>query len=306
MKTLTRMLIAAAAAGSLCGTAHAQITTPPPEKPVVPEEYKPVDPAPVTLPGGPITINPGGNKAPTAIPNVPYEKLAKVDPATGKFKLLAEPAEWVAVKTNPLVTPEMWAQIATFRKARIERYEQIVIQNLGAIDQVRGGVMDQATPSEKEKFGGVVALVKPLTAPNAPAAFASALQTAQLLTPEQASLSRKMANEYAFEIAAGAEKIKAGKKPDAEKAMVEVLKQRLEEPMFVYRMLQIEASGKLGAIAGSLKDAAAATKAKEAAGKLTSSAPEEDRVRLMTDLEKEMSVDDRKAMYEALLAGRGK
>lgn len=307
MMTTFKMMIAAGVAGALCSIASAQITTPPPAKPAVPDEYKPANP-PAPAPGGPIVVRPdGAGKGPPPVPNVPYQRLAQVDAATGEYKLLDQPAEWLAVKNNPLVTPEMWAQIETFKKTRVERYEQIVVQNLGAVDQVRAGVMDQTTPSEKEKFGGVMALIKPLTAPNAPAAFASALQTAQLITPEQASLSRKMANEYAFEVAAGAKKIKEGKKPDAEKAMVEVLKQRLEEPLYIYRLMQIEASGKLGKLLPlAVKDAGNLSKAQAFVGQISESTPEADRVRVMTELEKGLSVDERKALYQTLLETRSK
>lgn len=305
MKTTLSILLVGALTTSLASVSTAQITTPPPEKPALPDEYKPSTPAPVDMPVNPINVKPAPKAGPTPPPNVPYTALAQVDPATGKFKPLSEPAEWVAVKTNPLVTADMWAKIEPFKTSRIRRYEQIVAQNLGAVDQVRSGIMNQANPGEKEKFGGIVALVKPLTTPNAPAAFASALQAAQLLTPEQASLSRKMANEYAFHLAAGPEAVKAGKRGKPEDSMVEVLKQRLEEPLFVYQLMQIEASGKLATLLpAAVKDAANLKKAQDAGAKIGAKASDADKVRLMTELEQGLSPEERRAMYEALIAGR--
>lgn len=305
MKTSLSILLAGALTTALVSVGHAQLTTPPPEKPAVPEEYKPSTPPPAEMIPTPINVKPQTRPGPTPPPDVPYTALAQVDPATGKFKPLAEPAEWVAVKTNPLVTPEMWAKIEPFKTSRIRRYEQIVAQNLGAVDQVRNGIMNQANPGEKEKFGGIVALVKPLTTPNAPPAFASALQAAQLLTADQAALSRKMANEYAFHLAAGPEAVKAGKRGKAEDSMVEVLKQRLEEPLYVYRLMQIEASSQVSSLlATAVKDAANLKKAQDVAAKITAKSSESERVTLMTELEAGLTPDERRAMYEALLATR--
>lgn len=304
MKTQLKLILAGALAASFTTVSTGQITTPPPEKPAVPEEYVPSTPAPAPVSGEPIGVRPT-KPGPTPAPNVPYEPLAQVDAATGKFKPLNEPAEWLAVKKNPLVTADDWAKIEPFKVARIKRYEQIVTQNLGAIDQVRGGIMNEANPGNKQAFGGIVNLVKPLTTPNAPAAFASALQTAQLLNQDQANLSRKMANEYAFHIAAGPEAVKAGKRGKPEESMVEVLKQRLEEPLYVYKQMQIEASSKLATLLpGVVKDAEAMKKAQAVAAKVTQKSSDEERASLMTELEKGLSVDERKALYEAMIAGR--
>lgn len=285
----------------------AQITAPPPATPVVPEEFKPAapsaEPAPEVI-NVPVPTKP---KGPTPAPDVPYKRLAEIDPATGQFKPLNEPAEWVAVRTNPLITPEMWATFEPFLNARRAKYELIVVQNLKAIDQVRGGIMDKANPGRKEEFGGIVGLVKPLTTPNAPSALASALQAAMLISPEQAALSRKMANEYAFEVAAGPERIKAGKKPEPEKAMVEVLKQRLEEPQFVYRQMQIEASRSLDKLlAAAVKDEAARSQAAGLAAKLNADVGDDERAALMNEIEKSLTVETRQALYQAMLDGRAK
>ena len=290
------------AAGNIC---FAQITAPPPATPVVPDEFKPS--APPVEPAPEIISVPAKPKGPTPAPDVPYKRLAEIDPATGQFKPLSEPAEWVAVRTNPLITAEMWAKFDPYLKARRAKYELIVVQNLKAIDQVRGGIMNNANPGRKEEFGGIVGLVKPLTTPNAPAALASALQSAALITPEQAALSRKMANEYAFEVAAGPERIKAGKKPDAEKAMVEVLKQRLEEPQFVYRQMQIEASRSLDTLLpASVKDEALLKQAMSLAGKISADTSDSDRATLMDEIEKGFSIEVRQALYQALLDNRPK
>jgi hypothetical protein len=201
----------------------------------------------------------------------------------------------------------MWVKFEPFLAARRAKYEVIVVQNLKAIDQVRGGIMDTANPGRKEEFGGIVGLVKPLTTPNAPAALASALQSAALISPEQAALSRKMANEYAFEVAAGPERIKAGKKPDAEKAMVEVLKQRLEEPQFVYRQMRIEASRSIDKLlAAAVKDEAALKQAMSVAGKITADTSDDERASIMDEMEKGLSVEVRQAIYQALLDNRPK
>lgn len=298
----TFRLVFAASLVFSAGSCLAQITVPPPEKPTLPEEYTPVAPPPapaVTVP----TARPG---QPVPPPDVKYEKLAKVGP-DGKFIRLAEPAEWVAVKTNPMVKPEMMAAIEQFKAARIRTYETIVIQNLNAIDQVRTGILEDANPGEKEKFGGIVGLVKPLTAPNAPVAFATALSQANLLSAEQASLSRKMASEYALEIAAGPELVKQGKRGPAEKGLVEVLKQRLEEPLYVYRKLQIEASGKMESLLTSaVSDAEVRSRAMKAAGSVGAAATDDQRVAAMNAAEKELTIDQRKAMYQAMIDGRAK
>lgn len=289
-------------AGNLC---VAQITAPPPATPVVPDEFKPS--TPLVEPTPEIISVPTKPKGPTPAPDVPYKRLAELDPATGQFKPLSEPAEWVAVRTNPLITAEMWVKFEPFLAARRAKYEVIVVQNLKAIDQVRGGIMDTANPGRKEEFGGIVGLVKPLTTPNAPAALASALQSAALISPEQAALSRKMANEYAFEVAAGPERIKAGKKPDAEKAMVEVLKQRLEEPQFVYRQMRIEASRSIDKLlAAAVKDEAALKQAMSVAGKITADTSDDERASIMDEMEKGLSVEVRQAIYQALLDNRPK
>jgi len=273
------------AAGNIC---FAQITAPPPATPVVPDEFKPS--APPVEPAPEIISVPAKPKGPTPAPDVPYKRLAEIDPATGQFKPLSEPAEWVAVRTNPLITAEMWAKFDPYLKARRAKYELIVVQNLKAIDQVRGGIMNNANPGRKEEFGGIVGLVKPLTTP-----------------PEQAALSRKMANEYAFEVAAGPERIKAGKKPDAEKAMVEVLKQRLEEPQFVYRQMQIEASRSLDTLLpASVKDEALLKQAMSLAGKISADTSDSDRATLMDEIEKGFSIEVRQALYQALLDNRPK
>lgn len=289
--------------------ASAQMVVPPPAQPTTAPEFvlAPEPPPPAAQPPRPVTNPARARPVQEPLPDLPYERLAQVDPATGKFKPLAKPAEWLAVEHNPMLTAEDMKKFEPAMARRREAYEILVMNNLPLLDQIENGLLERIDPGMKEEFGGIVRTTKPLMSPNAPPALAGDFERLGLLTPVQANFSRKIANEYSTDLIAGPELVAQGKKGDPSRSMVEIFKQRLEEPIYIYRQLRLEASRNLPYLIKEVyepKDLVA--RLMTYADRIKADTTDDQRVAIMKEMESTLSLEQRKGFYSALFVLRPK
>jgi len=288
----------------LCGSlALAQMVVPPAAQPTTPPEFvlAPEPPPPAPQPPRPIAAPTRAQPVKEPLPVVEYRRLAEVDPATGAFKPLTKPAEWLAVDRNPLLTPEDLEKFKPAMAQRKEAYENLVVSNFELMDQLDRGLLSNADPSLKEEFGGIVRATKPLMVPNAPPALAGDLERLGLITNVQSRFSQKIANEYSTDLTAGPAKVASGEKGEPGQSMVAIYRQRLEEPMYVYDQMQLEASRHLPYL---IKEVYVPQELIDRlmtyADRMKPETTDAQRIAIMKEMEATLSIDQRKGFYSAL------
>lgn len=283
--------------------ALAQLMVPPTSQPTTAPEFvlAPEPPPPAPQPPRAVANPARARPVQEPLPVLEYKRLAEVDPATGAFKSLDKPAEWMAVERNPMLTPEDFEKFKPAMERRKEAYENLVVTNFELLDQLDRGLLTKADPSMKEEFGGIVRATKPLMTPNAPSALAGDLERLGLVTNVQSRFSQKIANEYSADLIAGPEKVAKGEKGDPGQSMVAIYKQRLEEPIYVYHQMQIEASQHLPYLIQEVyvpQDLI--DRLMTYAARITPTTSDADRITIMREMEATLNIDQRKGFYHAL------
>jgi hypothetical protein len=253
-------------------------------------------------------INPTPPKSKQVVlPDLPYAPLGKGP--DGKVTPLIEPAEYAALRVNPMLKPE---DIRTFGKYMDDRratFERIVADNLDLVETIEGGIFETLDLSDNKAFTKLLDVAHPLRAPAAPKALIDELLDRQLVDPTQAEFNRKIVREYHMALVPQA-------KPDADthekgqvarRSMALLYKQGLEEPLFVHRQLLLEASGKLDKIVPTLGlDAAATAKVNAVVATIKPNTGDDARLAAMAELNKDLSLDQRKAVLRKVVEVRAK
>jgi hypothetical protein len=312
---LTGGILASICGCSLCS---GQLVTQPPAKVPNPADHIPLAPiAPpkmpphVDVPQNPQTIAPVSPsrpvKAQITLPDLPYAPLGKGP--DGKVTPLVEPAEYAALRVNPMLKPEDLARFGKYLDERRATFERIVADNLDLVEKIEGGIFETLDLSDNKAFTKLLDVSKPLRTPSAPKALIEELQDRQLVDPTQAEFNRKIVREYHLAIIPD---VKPDATPEekgqhARRSLALFYKQGLEEPLFVHRQLLLEASGKLDKILPALGlSGSEADKAMAAAKGIKPNTPDEARLKAMADVNAALSLDQRKELLRKVVALRAK
>jgi hypothetical protein len=295
-----RLAAVLALAGS-ASLALAQVVTPTPSK--APEPDKPAaqpQPIPMQPPPG-IVIDTGKKpkQPPVILPDLKYKSLVEKD-KDGKVVRISEPAEYAALKNNPMIKPEELPAIQEHLKARKASFEVLVADNLDLVEQIEGGLFETvplATQDDKKKnLQSLLNAAKPLKAPSAPKPLHEDLRERQVLTPEQAGFNQKISKEYHDALIAEA-------KVDATRGLALIYKSSLDEPLYYHRLMLLEGAGRIDEVAGAV-DAETAGKVKAHAAAIKGAKTDQQKLDAMGALNKDLSLEQRKAVLRAVISSR--
>jgi hypothetical protein len=298
-----------------CSLCSGQLVVQPPAKapnpadhiaiaPITAPPAKPVFTPPPAMPANVIAPAP----APTTpvLPDLPYAPLGKG--ADGKITPLAEPAEYAALRVNPMIKPEDLNRFAPYLNERRKIFERVVADNLDLVEKIEGGIFETLDLSDNKAFTQLLDVSKPLRDPSAPKALIEELLARQLVDPTQAEFNRKIVREYHLAIIPQVKQdaTPAEKGQHARRSLALYYKQGLEEPLFVHRQLLLEASGKLDKIIPALGlDAATASKVNSVASGIKPNTPDPTRMTAMEEINKDLTLDQRKALLRKTVELRG-
>ncbi len=298
-------LLAAGATLALTSTlALAQMVPPAPDKAPTPEQAIPVTPPQRMVPPMPeLQVMPTAPvkraaKEPVKLPNLPYKSLIEKD-KSGKVVMLTEPAEYAALKNNPMVTAEERAKLEDYFQQRRGSFEIVVAENLDLVEKIEDGFFEKIDLGDKKNFVELMNVARPLKAPAAPKQIYQDLKDKGLLTEEQSAFNQKIAGEYHGAVI-------ASMNADTNRNMAMFYKQFVEEPIYIHRLMKIDAARNIDSILPALQlDAGAAGKAKAAAAKAKSAKTDDARIAAIDELNAGLSIDQRKAlMRETMKHGK--
>jgi len=295
---------------SICGCSlcSGQLVTQPPAK--APGAGDNISIAPIAAPKAmphfeppPSTpITPAKPKAAPVLPDLPYAPLGKG--ADGKVTQLVEPAEYAALRVNPMLKPDDLNRFGKYLDERKTIFERIVADNLDLIERIEGGIFESIDLSDNKAFSQLLDVSKPLRHPSAPKPLIDELLERQMVDPTQAEFNRKIVREYHLAVMP---EVKADATPKekgehARRSLALFYKQGLEEPLFVHRQLLLEGSSKLDKIVSTLNlDAATASKVNAAAAQVKPNSPDATRLTAMAAINKELTIDQRKALLHKVV-----
>jgi hypothetical protein len=258
-----------------------------------------------TPPPAPVTAKPV--KSQVILPDLPYPPLGK--DASGKVSQLVEPAEYAALRVNPLLKPDDLSRFNAYLGDRRSTFERIVADNLDLVEQIEGGIFENIDLSNNKSFTKLLDVSKPLRAPSAPKALIDELADRQLVDPTQAEFNRKIVREYHLALMPV---MKPDASPEekgqhARRSLALFYKQGLEEPLFVHRQLLLEASGKLDKLVPALGlTSDAASKVNQIAAAIKPNTGDDARLKAMADINKDLSLDQRKTLLRKVVELRAK
>jgi hypothetical protein len=289
--------VISAALALLAAPALAQVVPPPPSEAPAPEkQVAPIPPMPapnVT----PVTVPTRKTATPVKLPDLPYKSLV-VKGEDGKVQRLSEPAEYAALKHNPMLKPEEVENLRDYLAQRKAAFEPIVAANVDLVEQIEDGIFETIDVSKNENFAKLLNVGKPLKAPAAPKPVYEDLRDKQILTPEQAEFNRKISSEYN-------QALIAELNADHRRNLAMSYKQYLDEPLYYHRLMLIEAAPKADALTAKLGlEPAAASKIAPLVEKAKAAKSDEEKLAAMRALSKELTLEQRKELLRAVIADR--
>jgi hypothetical protein len=223
--------------------AFAQVVPPPPKAPEKTPEYVPPQPTEQARP-----IAPQRRAAPPrpgqqgqfinnqTIPDVPFETLIKLD-AEGKIIPIGMPAEYAAVKNNPMAGDYTQAVMAHYIHERTGIVEELVIENLDLILEIDGGFFERINYNERANLREVNSRIRPLI-PATP--FSQDAQAKGHFTRMQAGMNTRVAQEYDKAVIAQASRNRDPNDPNAiGRQMDAILRQSITESTYAYENLLV-------------------------------------------------------------------
>jgi hypothetical protein len=295
-----RNAVISAALALLAAPALGQVVPPPPAEAPAPEKQVPVNPGIPQMPPPnitPVVVPTRKTATPIKLPNLPYKPLVEKS-ADGKVKRLSEPAEYAALKHNPMLKPEEVAGMSGYMGERKAAFEPIVIANLDLVEQIEGGIFENIDVKNNDAFKNLLNVGKPLKAPAAPKPVYEDLRDKNVLTPEQAEFNRKISSEYY-------QALIAELNADHRRNLAMSYKQYLDEPLYYHRLLLIEAAPQAESLLGKLGlEPALASKVRPLAQKAKAAKTDDDKAAAMRALSTELSLDQRKALLRAVTEAR--
>jgi hypothetical protein len=252
----------------------------------------PVSPIPTAKP----------TKAAVVLPDLPYAPLGK--DASGKVSPLIEPAEYAALRVNPMLKPDDLGRFGKYLDDRRATFERVVTDNLDLVEKIEGGIFENLDLADNKAFTKLLDVSKPLRAPSAPKALIDELQDRQLVDATQAEFNRKIVREYHLAVipAAKPDSTPEEKGAYARRSLALIYKQGLEEPLFVHRQLLLEASGKLDKLIPALGlSSETASRASAAAAAVKPNSSDDARLKAMAEVNNTLSLDQRKALLKKVV-----
>ncbi|MCC6428758.1 MAG: hypothetical protein IT435_18295 [Phycisphaerales bacterium] len=251
-----RSLLAGLAVGMLTGTsAWSQVAPPPPEAPAKTPEF-----TPPPLPKTPRVIPSPGGADPAKIkqldPNkgegremikdrvqggklkVPdgfnAEVLVKRD-ADGKLIRYDRPLPWLALESNELVSDKQREDIKPSLHRRNLQHEVAAVNNLDLVIKIDQGEIERLDPRDRRQLAWAERTTKLLRAGGM---LSEWLNVQGMLSDEQAAGNQAIGDAYGRALLEQVRK-DAGEDRQLQSTVItrELFKNRIDEPMFVYRML---------------------------------------------------------------------
>jgi hypothetical protein len=310
----TRLLASLVALVGGTSLALGQLVTDPPKSAPNPADHiqkapMPAAPmAPIAPAMAPAPVPGHVVKAPIELPDLKYTPLLQKDDKGG-IKPLTEPAEYAALRVNPMLKPEDMAKFQPYFAERKAAFEHVVIENLDLVEQIEGGIFETLDLSDNKAFPTLLNVSKPLRTPSAPKPLADELLARNLIDATQAEFNRKITKEYHLAILPqiGPDATPEQKGQFARRSLALFYKQGIEEPLFDHRQMLIEGSRELDKILPTLGlDKATAAKADAAAKAIKADASDDARVKAMGAVNAELSLDQRKELLRKVLSLRAK
>lgn len=281
----------------MTGSASAQLVLPPTEAPKPSDPFKiPARPASP----GPMVDRPAPPKATETLPDLPFEKFW-LD-GEGKLKTLTEPADYAAVRVNPMLDDAARAKIMPVLEERRARLEKSIVENLDLIEAVDGGLLDRinladrASDDMKLLNASIKALrLKPLTTDIKERGIASA---------QAMKFHDKIVTEYTKVLMDPNMKKQADKeaKREAVGKIGNMLKVAWDESTHAYHGLLNETVSRFGEVAGKAGLAGEGLSALEKAFKGLPS--DGGRIQAIKDAMGTLAMDQRRALLRATLETR--
>ncbi len=267
--TLVGLPLLAGLAACLCAApAWSQVAPPPPDAPAKTPDYTP--------PPQPKVVQPPASNPKSAPPDKSFakgknetltepvfvqakEKKIKLPDAfdatvlikrddQGKVIRYDRPVPWVALELNPLIPADQQAEIAKVMPRRNLQHEVSAVNNLDLIMRVDQGEFDRLDPRNRRELTWAERSVKLLRAGGM---LSEWLNAQGLVTPEQALASQTLGDAYGKSLLEEA-RIAAGEDKAAMSTLItrEIFKQRIDEPLFVYRQLLVQAANNVDTCLG--------------------------------------------------------
>jgi hypothetical protein len=178
--------------------AVAQVAPPPPPAETPEPEFVP-PPMPAPRPAAP-ERRPQQNdsgRITSALPSFPYTPLWRFcgteDPKVDPVCTFDENLHFAALRPNPTISPGMVPKIQPVIVARRARLEMIVIENLGIVEDVDGGLVEAVQIGAPTELQELLEAIKPLTPPSN---LTQELQNRKIISGVQAGWNNKIIQEY--------------------------------------------------------------------------------------------------------------
>ena len=319
-KTITRPTAARCVCGAIalalvCGTASAQVVTPPPGPPPATPEYTP--PPERTAPPQPRAARP---QTPSQQARAAQQRLQQVDLEAFDIPDLAErddrgrlmpldgPTELVAIRRNPLIGDDQRDELEAALAERRRAMAQTIAAHADVMYELDGGLLERitGTASGEAAQADLNAVMEQIGPVLSEGSAARSLYTAGALSAEQAAVSERMAQDYR---AARLEQIRADFLPeiDSDVTLVDLvirqaLRERSAEASVIYRDLLLAAAEDLtGALdqAGIDGDARGMLRAQERAALATDAT--DAKLEIMRDVMTVLNSEQRAALLSTLV-----
>lgn len=185
----------------LSGTAFGQVAPPPPPAGEPEAEFVP-PPMPAPRPVQQRPQRPQGAqqtdaRLTTELPPFPYPPLYSFcgteDHRVDDVCTFESNVHYVALRPNPTISPSMVPRIQAIIIARRSRMESMVIDNLGVMEDIDGGLVQEISISDPVTLQEMLERVKPLTAPSN---LTQELQNRKILSGTQAKFNIQIISEY--------------------------------------------------------------------------------------------------------------
>lgn len=181
----------------LSGTALGQVAPPPPPAEAPEAEFVP-PPMPQPRPAQPKRpAKPTSAQMTSELPPIPFPPLytfcGTEDPRVDDVCTFNSNLHFVALRPNPTISPSMVPKIQAVIVARRSRMENMVIDNLGVVEDIDGGLVQEISISDPVALQELLERVKPL---NPPSNLTQELQNRKILSGTQARFNIKIISEY--------------------------------------------------------------------------------------------------------------
>ena len=281
------------------GMAMAQVTAPPP----APPEPKPEYVRPVVAPTPPTAQR----QTRPDVSQIEYESLIERD-ERGLIKDLAMPADYAALDHNPLIGPEQREKLKAWMAERAHAMEKLVVEYADVAVEVDAGLLNDLVITDQLAMEAQMELLKPL---QMVATLGDEMRAAKVLSPEQAELNNRIANEYS---SARIDELRDTFVPPegSDVTLVDMILRyvfgnQVSEPMYAYHNLLLEAAPNIVELVGQIEDIPPekVAKVREIAKKYDPGASRDKRLDVMKQVVEQLEMAEVRDLLSAAVESRG-